>query len=129
MENKIIIDNKLKNSFITCSFNGNKEEIILNENQVLLWCQEYDEYEEWLRLDIRNNHFLKKYLSNEETLLNLIKESDLYLYKRYYSEYNKFVFDTHLSFEDAQERKLVLPNEKANLGYNFLDKYAIAFNI
>lgn len=123
LNNRIKIDGEFKESYVTVFFAGNKEEIILKDKKVLLWCQEYDTYEEWLKLDVKDSLILKKYLSNEEVLLNLIKKSDLYLYKRYYSDYNELVFNTELSFDDAKTMEIVLPNEKATLGYNFLDKY------
>ena len=117
------VDNKKLDTNILVYFDGNKEEVILEDNRVLIWCQEEDSYEKWLSLDVMDSMLLKKYLSNELTLLNLIKNSNLSLYKRYYEKYNELVLDSKINLDDAIKMNLILPNDKAVLGYDFYSLY------
>ncbi len=117
------VDNKKLDTNILVYFDGNKEEVILEDNRVLIWCQEEDSYEKWLSLDVMNSMLLKKYLSNELTLLNLIENSNLSLYKRYYEKYDELVLDSKINLDDAIKMNLILPNDKAVLGYDFYSLY------
>ena len=117
------VDNKKLDTNILVYFDGNKEEVILEDNRVLIWCQEEDSYEKWLSLDVMDSMLLKKYLSNELTLLNLIENSNLSLYKRYYEKYDELVLDSKINLDDAIKMNLILPNDKAVLGYDFYSLY------
>ncbi len=117
------VDNKKLDTNILVYFDGNKEEVILEDNRVLIWCQEEDSYEKWLSLDVMDSMLLKKYLSNELTLLNLIENLNLSLYKRYYEKYDELVLDSKINLDVAIKMNLILPNDKAVLGYDFYSLY------
>ena len=88
----------------------------------MLWVNEFNDFEYWIKINVVNKELLKRYLSNDFYLLDLMKDNNLSLYKRYYNEYETFVFETN-DVNKIITKDIYLPTEKAILGYNFYNKF------
>lgn len=67
-------------------FEGEKEQILPELHTVLLWYDILDEGEQWFVIQASTENF-ESYLNNQLCLLSLMKESDLFLTSRYFSDY------------------------------------------
>lgn len=88
----------------------------------MLWVNEFNNFEYWIKINVVNKELLKRYLSNDFYLLDLMKDNNLSLYKRYYNEYETFIFETN-EVNKIITKDVYLPKEKAILGYNFYNKF------
>jgi hypothetical protein len=59
--------------------------LIIDEQNLLLWVNEFNNFEYWIKINVVNKELLKRYLSNDFYLLDLMKDNNLSLYKRYYN--------------------------------------------
>ncbi|GGD44946.1 hypothetical protein GCM10012288_19090 [Malaciobacter pacificus] len=118
------IDHKKINTYLTVYFEGNKEEISLENKTIYLCCGEEDTFEYWIKIHNIDEDMFLKYISNEEKLYNVIKNSEILLYKRFYESYHLLIFSEDLRFDELYKKEeLILPNEFATLGYNFYNLY------
>lgn len=124
MKNLIYIDNQTKETLTLIFYEGTKEELIIDEQNLLLWVNEFNDFEYWIKINVVNKELLKRYLSNDFYLLDLMKDNNLSLYKRYYNEYETFIFETN-EVNKIITKDVYLPKEKAVLGYDFYKKFKI----
>lgn len=119
----IEIENKKLETYLTLYFQGDKEYISMSNNTIYIWCKEESQYEYWLELKTNDNVLFRKYLENKESLLNVIKSSELTVFKRYYEKYDNFVDKMNVKYSDIDNRGYVLPDKEATLGYDFYSIY------
>lgn len=116
------VDNKILDTNITVFFEGNKEEVSVESRTIFLYINEEENYESWIKISNIDKDLFKKYLKNQEKILELIKKSKISLYKRKYSTYFDMEFIKKLDFTNL-DKDIKLPNQEAILGYDFYSLY------
>lgn len=81
------VDNKKLDTSILVYFDGNKEEVSVENRTIFLYLDEKEDCEYWIKISNINKDLFKNYLKNQEKILELIKNSKISLYKRKYSTY------------------------------------------
>jgi len=115
----LCIGEKKIDTYLTVYFQGNKEEVSIENNSMYIWCKDENTNEYWLELKVSDKDIFKNYLKNQEYLLNVIQKSTIKLYKRYYKNYRNFEYIQDIKYENLKNMDFILPNEKAILGYDF----------
>ena len=116
------VDNKKLDTSILVYFDGNKEEVSVENRTIFLYLDEKEDCEYWIKISNINKDLFKNYLKNQEKILELIKNSKISLYKRKYSTYLDMEFVKKLDLANL-DKDIVLPNQEAVLGYDFYSLY------
>ena len=118
---KLSIEEKKLDFIVLNEYDGVKEAINIENKILLSWFDEKDEYEEWLVLEL-DDHTMKKYLSKEIGLLSIIQDSQVYLTKRYFRNFNILSNKSKVRLDEIKDG---LPLEDIPLDENI---YKILFN-
>jgi len=116
-EDKLLINDKELNFYVTDYYDGIKEETNLDENILLLWNNYNETHETWFQIKASDVDFLVKYLSNEIGILTLMKHSEISLVKRYYKTYNLLSKPLNI---DLHSESIQFPEDDILIGQNLL---------
>mgnify|MGYP003434434068 FL=1 len=67
------VDNKKLDTSILVYFDGNKEEVSVENRTIFLYLDEKEDCEYWIKISNINKDLFKNYLKNQEKILELIK--------------------------------------------------------
>ena len=101
--NKVIIADKEKEFYLLCYYDGKKEEVNIDDGELLLFYEYKNDYELWYYIS-SSQEILKEYLEGKIGILTLMNKSKVYLVRRPY--YN---FDVIVEFYEVDLNELNLP--------------------
>ena len=100
-------------AIILDEYDGVKEEVSLQNNLLFLWHNYKKNYEEWFVIRPKKQEILISYLSNKIGILTLMENSEIFLAKRYYDQYNHFEITEEIDINNTDKQ---LPLEDVKIG-------------
>lgn len=85
---RVTVGNTLSRFCILLEYDGPKEEVSIDDNILLLWEREFEDFERW-HVIFSDKNLLEEYLHGNLGILSLMKKSSVFIGIRHYDKYEQ----------------------------------------